>query len=121
MNQDRRELLRLRDGAPRAAVWRRWGPIRPAQDVRGEGFVLRVYRPDEARGDGPGVLVMPGSTGVSAMAPTAPLLAAHGYITAVLGYMQEPGLPPSLEQIPVEAISPAWARLTRCPALTRPV
>ena len=37
------------------------------------------------------------------MAPTAALLAEHGYVGAVLGYMQEPGLPSSFCRIPVEA------------------
>ena len=48
-----------------------------------------------------GVLV-PGSTGMAAVAPRAALLCARGYTTAVLGYMQEPGLPSTFRQIPIE-------------------
>jgi hypothetical protein len=96
------------DGAPPgtavADVHRCWGPGWGAEDVRGDGFVLRIYRPNGAPGEAPGVVVVPGSTGVSAMAPTAALLATHGYVAAVLGYMQEPGLPSTFRQIPVEAI-----------------
>lgn len=88
----------------RVELRRRWGPARPAEDVPGTGYVLRVYRPDAVAEPAPGVVVVPGSTGVAAMAPTAALLAAHGYVTAVLGYMQEPGLPPTFSRIPVEAI-----------------
>jgi dienelactone hydrolase len=80
--------------------WRQ-GP--PAEAVRGEGFALRVYRPAQAPDPAPGVVVVPGSTGPSKIAPTAALLAAHGYVAAVLGYMQEPGLPSSFCRIPVEA------------------
>src|SRR5919107_3369764 len=96
------------DGAPPgtavADVRRCWGPGRRAEDVRGEGFVLRIYRPNDAPGQAPSVVVVPGSTGVSAMAPTAALLAAHGYVAAVLAYMQEPGLPRTFRQVPVESI-----------------
>ena len=96
------------DGAPPGTavtdVRRCWGPGKGAEDVRGDGFVLRIYRPNGRPGEAPGVVVVPGSTGVSAMAPTAALLAAHGYVAAVLGYMQEPGLPSTFRQIPIEAI-----------------
>ena len=50
---------------------------------------------------------MPGSTGLSAMAPTAALLATHGYVAGVLAYMQEPGLPPLFERIPLESATDA--------------
>jgi dienelactone hydrolase len=96
------------DGAPPgtavADVRRRWGPGGGAEDVRGDGFVLQIYRPNGAPGEAPSVVVVPGSTGVSAMAPAAALLASHGYVAAVLGYMQEPGLPSTFRQIPIEAI-----------------
>jgi len=88
----------------RADLRRSRGPTRPAEDLPGTGFVLRVYRPDDVQGPASAVVVVPGSTGLSAMAPTAALLAAHGYVAAVLGYMQERGLPPAFRQIPVESI-----------------
>jgi hypothetical protein len=50
------------------------------------------------------VLIVPGSTGLAAAAPTAALLASHGYASGVLAYMQEPGLPQNFQQIPLEAI-----------------
>jgi dienelactone hydrolase len=88
----------------RADLCRSWGPTRPTEDLPGAGFVLRVYRPDDLQGPAPAVVLVPGSTGLPAMAPTAALLAAHGYVAAVLGYMQERGLPPAFRQIPVESI-----------------
>lgn len=112
------------DGAPddadaRTEVRRRWGPGRAAEEMRGEGFLLRVYRLGEAEaGAGaPGVVVVPGSTGVSAMAPTAALLATHGYVAGVLGYMQEPGLPAAYQRIPVEAILRGLRRFAACPGV----
>lgn len=101
----------------RVELRRRWGPAGSAEDMRGDGFVLRVYHPDDAKAPAPGVVVVPGSTGVSAMAPTAALLAAHGYAAAVLGYMQEPGLPSGFRQIPVEAILAGLRAFTALPSV----
>jgi hypothetical protein len=55
------------------------------------------------------VLLVPGFTGRAPLAPRAALLAAHGYTAAVLGYMQEPGLPQSMKQIPIEVLAEAAA------------
>ena len=101
----------------RTDVVRSWGSGRPAEDVRGEGFALRVYRPAEESDAAPGVVVVPGSTGVSAMAPTAALLAAHGYVAAVLGYMQEPGLPSAFRRVPVEVIAAGMRAFAALPGV----
>ena len=71
--------------------------------LSGGGFSGSLFLPagDEAR---PGVLLVPGSTGVGALEPEAALLASHGYCAFVAGYMQEAGLPPSLREVPVEAL-----------------
>lgn len=54
-----------------------------------------------------GVVVVPGSTGVATMAPTAAVLASRGYASGVLGYVEEPGLPASMRAIPVEILAEA--------------
>jgi dienelactone hydrolase len=105
------------DAVARADVVRFWRQGPPAEEVRGEGFALRIYRPAEARTDAPGVVVVPGSTGTSKAAPTAALLAAHGYVAAVLGYMQEPGLPSSFCRIPVEAFVAGLRAFAALPAV----
>jgi pimeloyl-ACP methyl ester carboxylesterase len=77
--------------------------------VEGEGFVGRLFLPPDSPSGA--VLVVPGSTGAAALAPTAALLAAHGYATLVAAYMREEGLPGALEGIPVETLGRAGARL----------
>jgi hypothetical protein len=86
--------------------------------ITGDEFRLTTFAPgggpDAGSGIGPNpgsdpgeataVLLVPGTTGPAAMVPRAALLAAHGHPTAVLTYMQEPGLPPSLREIPVEVL-----------------
>jgi dienelactone hydrolase len=88
-------------------IIRRWSIDVSHRDIPGDGWMLRVYRPQAARGPQPGVFLVPGSTGVEAMAPTAAMLATHGYVAAVLGYMQEPGLPSSFDRISLESVTSA--------------
>jgi dienelactone hydrolase len=108
------------DAVARADVVRFWRQGLPAEEVRGEGFALRVYRPAEAPDPAPGVVVVPGWTGTSMMAPTAALLAAHGYVAAVLAYMQEPGLPSSFCRIPVEAFVAGIRAFAALPGVDAP-
>jgi dienelactone hydrolase len=88
-------------------VARHWSLDVDSRELNGEGWLLRVYRPRAARGPQPAVFIVPGSTGLSAMAPTAALLATHGYVAGILAYMQEPGLPASFERIPLEPVTAA--------------
>jgi dienelactone hydrolase len=88
-------------------VARRWSIDVDSREHRGDGWLLRVYRPRSVGGPQPAVFIVPGSTGLSAMAPTAALLATHGYVAGVLAYMQEPGLPSSFERIPLESVTAA--------------
>jgi dienelactone hydrolase len=87
-------------------VRRRFGTGEPPRSHSGDRWRLSVY---PATSRAPGVLLVPGATGMAALAPRAALLAAHGYHAAVLGYMQEPGLPQSLKQIPTEVLAAAGA------------
>lgn len=94
-------------------VRRTWGGDAERTEVAGDGWRLRLYHRSGTSATRPGVLLVPGSTGVSAMAPAAALLAAHGYATGVLGYMQDPGLPASFRRIPVEAITAGMRAFTQ--------
>ena len=85
----------------RTTMRRRYANDRPVRQLSGDRWRLSVW-PASARA--PGVLIVPGSTGIAPIAPRAALLASHGYTTAVLGYMDEPGLPQSMKQIPVEVV-----------------
>jgi len=96
----------------RQQVWRRWrAPGVSVDHIEGDGFRSLVFLPD-GTGSSPGVLVVPGSTGVSAMAPMAALLASHGFVAAVVGYMEDEGLPASLQEIPIEVIAAAMTALS---------
>jgi dienelactone hydrolase len=90
----------------RTTVRRRYGNGGPVRELSGDRWRLSVW---PASGRAPGVLLVPGTTGIAPLAPRAALLASHGYSTAVVGYMQEPGLPQSLKQIPVEVLAEAAA------------
>jgi dienelactone hydrolase len=101
---DYRASVSCVSGSTECVIRRRWNSGDTRIELAGDGWRLRIYRPSGTAESRPGVLVLPGSTGMSAMAPTAALLATHGYTAGVLGYMQEPGLPPSFRRIPVETI-----------------
>ena len=66
-------------------------------------------------GDGrrhPGVIVLGGSEGGAGMPDAAVLLASHGFTTMSLAYFGAKGLPPTLQNIPVENFGKAlrWMR-----------
>jgi dienelactone hydrolase len=66
-------------------------------------------------GDGlrhPGVIVLGGSEGGASMPDTTVLLASHGFTTMSLAYFGAHGLPPTLQNIPVENFGKAlrWMR-----------
>jgi dienelactone hydrolase len=73
--------------------------------VPGDGFLGICFEPADRRAAGPAVLVVPGSTG------PAGLLASHGYTAMVAAYMQEPGLPSTLREIPIERLLAALRAL----------
>jgi BAAT / Acyl-CoA thioester hydrolase C terminal len=98
-------------GVADAVVRRTWGAGLTRAEYAGDGWRLRVYRPAGRAGNRPAVLVVPGSTGVAAVAPTAALLATHGYVAGVLAYMQEAGLPASMRSIPTEVLTPGLQAL----------
>jgi dienelactone hydrolase len=91
-----------------------------SRELSGQGWRLWCYEPS-ARPEGshpaPAVLVVSGSTGMAAMAPTARLLASRGYASAVLGYVQQPGLPDAMRAIPVEILADATDAFTALDAV----
>lgn len=72
-------------------------PVRPA--ATGISGTLYTRPGPEPR---PAALMLGGARGGLAVAPDAAALASHGYPTLALSYFNEPGLPPSLDRIPLE-------------------
>ena len=70
-----------------------------------DGFVGSYYALSTAQPQ-PAVLQLGGSLGGHAELPAA-LLASHGYPSLSLAYFKEPGLPPTLESIPLEYFAKA--------------
>ncbi len=89
---------------------RRWKSLGVgSKTLSGAGFAGTLFSPEgECRS---AMLLIPGSTGAAAMEPTAALLASRGYPAFVAAYMQEDGLPTSLEEIPVEIVGRALTAL----------
>jgi len=80
--------------------------LTPAPDgVSGDLFLPAPGTPRH-----PAVLLIGGSEGGNGLAPTAALLAAHGYPALSVGYFGRPGLPVALKDIPLEYFTTA-ARL----------
>ena len=83
---------------------RHWSKDLTTTSQGGDGWLLRSFEPPEGAGRRSAMLLVPGSTGIAASAPTAALLASHGYPSGVVAYMQEEGLPTSFRRIGVESI-----------------
>ncbi len=69
-------------------------------------------------GDGrrhPGIIVLGGSEGGVGMTDAAVLLATHGFTAMSLAYFGAPGLPPTLQNIPVENFGKALKRMRARP------
>ena len=63
----------------------------------------------------PAIAVLGGSEGGDSMAATAKMFAAHGYVAASVAYFKVPGLPQTLEEVPVETVGKAIAALGQRP------
>lgn len=82
-------------------------PLSPTTD----GVFGQLYLPPRGAAAGPPALVFGGSEGGLSTARTAALLASHGHPALSLAYFAEPGLPPTLENIPLEYFVKAIAVL----------
>jgi pimeloyl-ACP methyl ester carboxylesterase len=101
--------VRIDDDSAQTTVERLYARGVEQRRRSGMGWVLQVFVPQGADAPLPGVLCVGGSTGMAAVAPRAALLASHGFASAVLGYMQEPGLPKTMDRIAVEVLADALA------------
>jgi dienelactone hydrolase len=72
------------------------------EDVREGGLVGTLFTPAGPAGAFPGVIVLGGSEGGLGSEDVAALLSSHGYAALALAYFGAQGLPPSLEEIPLE-------------------
>ncbi len=89
----------------------------PAQTVRTEvsesGVVGTLFSPKGAKGL-PAILVLPGSDG-GIPDKTAAYFASQGFTTLALAYFKAPGLPKTLEKIPLESLLRGAEWLARRP------
>jgi dienelactone hydrolase len=106
------------------ATARRQGPstagvvarqLRPARD----GIYGTVYLPRTTSARRPAVLMFGGSGGGLHEGFAAALLAAHGYPSLALAYFKAPGLPTTLNDIPLEYFTRALGVLRAQPGVDR--
>jgi dienelactone hydrolase len=92
-----------------AKFQRRFSPISVAvhsETLAVDGFVGDYFAP-ETEGEHPAFLTFGGSEGGNSTFLLAGLLAAHGYPSLALAYFDEPGLPQTLSDIPLEYFAKA--------------
>jgi dienelactone hydrolase len=73
-------------------------------------FVGTICAPASA-GKHPAILLLGGSEGGNTMAAVAPRFAQRGYVAASVAYFRMPGLPQTLENVPVESVGKAVAAI----------
>ncbi|WP_146132601.1 acyl-CoA thioesterase/bile acid-CoA:amino acid N-acyltransferase family protein [Streptomyces solincola] len=99
----------------RQEIVRRWcaqGVVRSEATTAGMRSVR--FSPVEGTAARPIVVLVPGTTGVEAVTPTAALLASRcGFDTVVLGYASDPGRASALVEVPLESIAQQVAELAR--------
>jgi dienelactone hydrolase len=81
-----------------------------------DGFVGTYFAPSSPRAPAPGVLQIGGSIGGHNVWPAA-LLASHGYPSLSIAYFNEPGLPGTLKDIPLEYFATALTWLAAQPGV----
>lgn len=102
---------------PLTRVWCRTGvtsrEITPAAD----GISGQLFLPAPGTPRHPAVLVFGGSEGGNVLRPVAALLASHGYPALAIAYFKAPGLPDTLEDIPLEYFATAARLLAAQPGV----
>ncbi len=96
-----------------AAFGVRESDLRPARG----GLYGDLYLPATTSGKHPAVLVFGGSEGELGVTLSAALLAVHGYPSLALAYFNEPGLPHTLTDIPLEYFTKALSVLRAQPGV----
>lgn len=86
----------------------------PAPCSTATAFVGTICTP-QTPGKHPAIVLLGGSEGGDMMARIAPLFAAQGYVAASVAYFKMPGLPQTLENIPVETVGKAIDAIARRP------
>jgi dienelactone hydrolase len=82
-------------------------------DVREDGLVAKLFEPEDP-GPHPALLVVGGSGGAFQWSgETAALLASRGFVALAVSYFGMPGLPPTLDRIPIEYFGKALGWLQR--------
>lgn len=71
-----------------------------------KAFIGTICTPS-TQGKHPAILLLGGSEGGDMMKRVAPRFAQYGYVAVSVAYFKEPGLPQSLEDVPVETIGNA--------------
>lgn len=89
-------------------------PALPSNCASAAGFAGTICTPEQT-GRRPLIVLLGGSEGGNMMAYTAPRFAAAGYVAASVAYFGLPGLPPVLQDIPVETVGNALAVLSKRP------
>jgi dienelactone hydrolase len=85
--------------------------------VAGDKVNGQLFLPAHDEGHHPAVLVFGGSEGGDSQVHTAELLASHGYPALALGYFGLPGLPTTLQNIPLEYFASAARILAAQPGV----
>ena len=85
-------------------------PQLPQNCSKATAFTGTICTPAGA-GRHPAILLLGGSEGGDIMAYSAPRFAGAGYVAASVAYFGLPGLPQSLEEIPVETVGKALAAI----------
>ncbi|HLI95963.1 MAG TPA: acyl-CoA thioester hydrolase/BAAT C-terminal domain-containing protein [Candidatus Baltobacteraceae bacterium] len=79
-----------------------------------KAFVGTICVP-QTDGRHPAILLLGGSEGGDMMKYTAPQFTRYGYVAASVAYFNAPGLPQTLENIPVETVGKALADIAKRP------
>jgi dienelactone hydrolase len=105
------EVLDAGDSTGSALIERRFASARVHSQAVQEGVIGTLYQMEHSA-PLPGVLVIGGSDGGPGAPGVAMLLASHGFAALSLSYFGVPGLPPTLENIPLEYFQKAllWMR-----------
>jgi pimeloyl-ACP methyl ester carboxylesterase len=89
-----------------------------AEPFRSDGAVGILYRPGDDRKHRP-VILLGGSEG-GFPAPEGGMLASRGFVVLALAYFGAPGLPATLQNIPIEYFGKAIHALLRTPSVQGP-
>jgi dienelactone hydrolase len=82
-----------------------------------DGVYGAMYEPADTTNQMPAILILGGSEGGLSGGDKAAALASHGYPALALAYFGEPGLPPTLSNVPLEYFATALRWLARQPGV----